>query len=188
MAARLRDESIDVAVMLAGRELLAETGYSGFSVDLLCQRVGITKTTVYARWPTARRLLAAVLADSIRSAADTAPVTSRDSVRADITAAVTAEIRLAASTTGRGVALAVLHAIDSGVEPEELAQVIAERRSALGALIAKGIETGECAADTDVELVTELLFDAVWGAVVSGSALGVADADRLVGAALPTRP
>ena len=41
--------------------LLAERGYSGFSVEGVVERTGVAKTTLYRHWPTRDDLLAAVI-------------------------------------------------------------------------------------------------------------------------------
>jgi hypothetical protein len=48
----------------AAIELLAERGYSGFSVEGVVERTGVAKTTLYRHWPTRDDLLAAAIASS----------------------------------------------------------------------------------------------------------------------------
>src|SRR6202034_3827583 len=52
------------AVLGAAIDLLAERGYSGFSVEGVVERTGIAKTTLYRHWPTRDDLLAAAIAGS----------------------------------------------------------------------------------------------------------------------------
>jgi AcrR family transcriptional regulator len=49
-------------VLQAAAELLAERGYSGFSVDALVERTGVSKTTMYRHWPSRIELLASTIA------------------------------------------------------------------------------------------------------------------------------
>src|ERR1019366_2515587 len=49
------------AVLEAAIDLLAERGYSGFSVEGVVEATGIAKTTLYRHWPTRDDLLAAVI-------------------------------------------------------------------------------------------------------------------------------
>ena len=49
-------------VLGAAIDLLAERGYSGFSVEGVVERTGIAKTTLYRHWPTRDDLLAAAIA------------------------------------------------------------------------------------------------------------------------------
>lgn len=48
---RRRDDSKDDAILAATRELLAERGYSGMTMDAVADRAGAGKATVYRRWP-----------------------------------------------------------------------------------------------------------------------------------------
>ena len=48
---RRRDGSKDDAILVATRELLAERGYEGMTMDAVADRAGAGKATVYRRWP-----------------------------------------------------------------------------------------------------------------------------------------
>ena len=48
---RRRDDSKDDAILLAARELLAERGFDGMTMDADAERAGTGKATVYRRWP-----------------------------------------------------------------------------------------------------------------------------------------
>jgi AcrR family transcriptional regulator len=48
---RRRDDSKDELILLATRELLAERGYDGMTMDAVAERAGAGKSTVYRRWP-----------------------------------------------------------------------------------------------------------------------------------------
>jgi len=58
---RPRREGADEAILQAARELLEETGYAAFNVDVIAERTGIAKTTIYRRWPTKGALVAAAI-------------------------------------------------------------------------------------------------------------------------------
>jgi AcrR family transcriptional regulator len=49
-------------VLDAASDLLAEEGYSGFTVDGVAARSGVAKTTIYRHWPTRFDLLSATMA------------------------------------------------------------------------------------------------------------------------------
>ncbi|MGY4645345.1 TetR/AcrR family transcriptional regulator [Cellulomonas sp. URHB0016] len=48
---RRRDDSKDDAILEAARELLAERGFEGMTMDAVAERAGAGKATVYRRWP-----------------------------------------------------------------------------------------------------------------------------------------
>lgn len=52
-----RDPRAETAILEAARALLAEKGYSGFSIDEVARRAGAGKPTIYRWWPTRVDLL-----------------------------------------------------------------------------------------------------------------------------------
>jgi AcrR family transcriptional regulator len=58
---RPRREGADEEILRATRDLLDEDGYAAFNVDVVAERTGIAKTTIYRRWPTKGALVAAAI-------------------------------------------------------------------------------------------------------------------------------
>ena len=58
---RPRREGADEEILRATRDLLDEGGYAAFNVDIVAERTGIAKTTIYRRWPTKGALVAATI-------------------------------------------------------------------------------------------------------------------------------
>jgi len=58
---RPRRAGADEEILRATRELLDEDGYAAFTVDVVAERTGIAKTTIYRRWPTKGALVAAAI-------------------------------------------------------------------------------------------------------------------------------
>jgi AcrR family transcriptional regulator len=58
---RPRREGADEEILRATRDLLDEEGYAAFNVDVVAERTGIAKTTIYRRWPTKGALVAAAI-------------------------------------------------------------------------------------------------------------------------------
>jgi AcrR family transcriptional regulator len=54
---RPRDPRIEKAVLDAARELLLHVGYGRLSFDLLARRAGVTRPTIYRRWPSKAHLV-----------------------------------------------------------------------------------------------------------------------------------
>lgn len=59
---RPRRAGADEEILRVSLELLREYGYRAFTVDLVSERTGIAKTTIYRRWPTKGALVAAAIA------------------------------------------------------------------------------------------------------------------------------
>jgi AcrR family transcriptional regulator len=58
---RPRREGADEEILRVARDVLRERGYAAFNVDVIAERSGIAKTTIYRRWPTKGALAAAAL-------------------------------------------------------------------------------------------------------------------------------
>ena len=85
-AGRRRDESKDDAILLATRELLAERGFDGMTMDAVADRAGAGKATVYRRWPSKVQLTvdAVVCARGVAQTVNDIPDTG--SLRSDLLA------------------------------------------------------------------------------------------------------
>ncbi|MBV9078575.1 MAG: helix-turn-helix transcriptional regulator, partial [Methylobacteriaceae bacterium] len=55
-----RNPATEAAVVAAARDVLAERGFGGFSIDEVARRAGAGKPTIYRWWPTRADLLLAV--------------------------------------------------------------------------------------------------------------------------------
>ena len=67
---RPRREGADEEILSATRELLDQFGYAALTVDLVSDRTGIAKTTIYRRWPTRGALLAAAIDDPTKTSVE----------------------------------------------------------------------------------------------------------------------
>src|SRR5688500_1228437 len=54
---RPRDPAIDDAVLAATRTILVELGYSKLTFDLVARRAGVSRPTIYRRWPSKPHLV-----------------------------------------------------------------------------------------------------------------------------------
>ncbi|MFF2550580.1 TetR/AcrR family transcriptional regulator [Nocardia sp. NPDC058058] len=53
-----RDPAVDAAVLDAARALLVERGYAATSIDAIAARAGVSRPSIYRRWPTKAHLIA----------------------------------------------------------------------------------------------------------------------------------
>ncbi|OOC55011.1 MULTISPECIES: TetR/AcrR family transcriptional regulator [Nocardiopsis] len=67
---RPRSAEADRAVLGAALELLVEHGVEGTSIEKVAQRAGVTRATVYRRYPDKTRLLLAALLEGLRTPSD----------------------------------------------------------------------------------------------------------------------
>lgn len=163
------------AVLGAAIDLLAERGYSGFSVEGVVERTGIAKTTLYRHWPTRDDLLAAAIArldgagldgsgldgsrldsaglDSAGSLPDTG------SVRQDLLDLQARRVRAARTTQWERCMPAL---VEAAAHHPELAEVIARLTGQILAqietLLARGVERGELRDGLDPQLAASVLI------------------------------
>jgi len=154
---RPRDERVDQAIVETTLALLAEVGPTALSVEEVASRAGVSKATIYRRFPTKDDLVVAALAslnESLLSGAVEGPV--RDVLVTLVTAWWEQN---ADSRSGQLFPRVLAHAKSN---PRMFCsfydQVIEPRRDVYRTVIGRGIDAGELRADTDVELLTTLII------------------------------
>lgn len=151
---RPRDPDRDQAILAATRELLAERGYAGVSIEAVAAKAGTAKTTIYRRWQDKHDLLVAALKDHVPHYPE---IAEADSLRGDLIAHASRLAALINGFDGR-LALGVMQARpdDAGIV-EEL-----ERNTPTGArlperVITRAVERGELPAPVDRDLFEEIV-------------------------------
>jgi AcrR family transcriptional regulator len=189
---RPRDSRADEAILAAALDLLAEVGPTGLSVEEVAARAGVSKATIYRRWPTKDDLVAAALGALSRILPDESP---DGPVRDAVIQVVRSWWRSHSETPGGVVFQRVLAHAKSN--PAMFAsfydQVIQPRRDVFRRVIQRGIDDGELRPDTDVELlITSIIATSVYMQQVRSSGRDPAPGagpeelvDALIGAWLP---
>jgi AcrR family transcriptional regulator len=154
---RPRDERADVAILSATLELLSEVGPTGLSVEEAASRAGVSKATIYRRFPTKDDLVVAALASLNESLPTEIPEgPTRDVLVGIVTAWWTQQHE---SRTGQLFPRVLAHAKNN---PRMFCsfydQVIEPRRDLYRGVIRRGIASGELRPDTDVELMTTMII------------------------------
>jgi AcrR family transcriptional regulator len=152
---RPRDERADRAILDATLELMAEAGARGLRMDDVAGRAGVGKATIYRRYRSKDELITAAVAGLVSEIA--VPDTGR--TRGDLLALM----RGAVDVYRRSVEAAVMPSLVEAMSRDaELARLVREgflarRRSALRAVLDRGIERGDLRADLDIDLVLDVL-------------------------------
>jgi AcrR family transcriptional regulator len=149
-AARTRAVVLDAAI-----DLLAERGYSGFSVEGVVDRTGVAKTTVYRHWPSRDELLAAV----IGQLGGTGQLPDTGSVRQDLLDYFALRVRAAHTRQWERCMPALVEAAARHPELATMvARLTARALSQIEALLRRGIERGEIRPSVSPQLAASALM------------------------------
>jgi AcrR family transcriptional regulator len=148
---RRRDESKDDAILAATRELLAERGFDGMTMDAVADRAGAGKATVYRRWPSKVQLTvdAIVCGRGVPMSAEDVPDTG--SLRSDLLAVRFGRPRSDDSELMSGVMSAVKENPDVAAAFHE--QFVRSRVSLMRGLLVRAQHRGELRPDVDLDMV-----------------------------------
>lgn len=137
---RPRDPSCDAAILDATVELLAELGYHRMSLDAVAAHAGVSKPTIYRRWPEGKEQL--ICAAVARCKADI-PLTDTGSLRGDLVAE--AEHMISGMRENAHLAAGLTQRLR---ESPQLAQVFREQiegvqRQRFEAIVRRAVDRGE---------------------------------------------
>jgi AcrR family transcriptional regulator len=181
-----RPAESEAAILAATREILAESGVRGLTMEGVAARAGVAKTTVYRRWGSKEDLALEVLLDMASQVVVAVP--DLESTREELVAFVDGSVNVLRTT--------LMGRVIQGLVPElaadpELAgpfreQVVAMRVAEARRLVERGIARGDLRPDVDITLANELLFGPVYyRLLLSGAPLEPGLAERIVDAVLP---
>jgi AcrR family transcriptional regulator len=157
---RSRRARSERAILEASRELLAEVGVRGLTIEGVAARSGVAKTTIYRRWRDKDELaLAAVWNDLISMRAPREVGDTRAELVSFVQPVVTELRQPVTNRVIRGLTSEIADNPELSRTYRE--QIIQPRLEQLGALIARGIERGDLRPDTDLGLAHELLIGPV---------------------------
>jgi AcrR family transcriptional regulator len=158
---RPRSERAHRAILDAANELLEERGFVDLTIDEVAQRAGVSKTTIYRRWPTKGTLVFEAFSTGFLAPQ---PTPDTGSLRGDLLAALRAWIKVVKGTvTGR----TLVGLIAEVQRDPELAQIWREQfvgpvRTHHRVMIDRALERGEVTPDTDAEIVLDLTYGAAY--------------------------
>jgi AcrR family transcriptional regulator len=152
---RPRDERADRAILSATVELMAENGASDLRVDDVAGRAGVGKATIYRRYRSKDELITAAVAGLVSDIA--VPDTGR--TRADLLALMRSAVEVYRRSVEAAVMPSLVEAMSRDAELARLVRegFLARRRSALRAVLERGIDRGDLRADLDIELALDVL-------------------------------
>jgi AcrR family transcriptional regulator len=166
---RPRDPRRDAAILEAAVELCAEVGYDRMTVDALAARAGVSKPTIYLRFPGGKAAVIAAAIIAHKAADEDYPDTG--TLRGDLVAYVRESI----AHVERNVHLAAGIAVQLRESPELAAifheHAVCAERPRVRAILARAAQRGEI---DDADAVTPL-FGAVGPSLIHTRVLLTAD-------------
>jgi AcrR family transcriptional regulator len=139
-------------VLEATVDVLAHHGYSAFSFEEVAARAGVSRTTIYRRWPTKQDLVRAAL---LRFAEECPMTADTGSLRGDLLPEITAILDPERAARHAGLLRALMADFD---DPElvALSRLVRDRiRQPAVAAVERAIARGELPAGTDPDVVIE---------------------------------
>lgn len=170
----------------ATRELLAEGGVHGLTIEGVARRAGVAKTTIYRRYRSRTDLALAVLLDTVDNV-----VAQPDlgDTHAELVALVDRTVELLRSTLMGRVMQGLVSEIAADPELARAYQerVLNRRLEDVRRLVRRGIDRGDLRPDLDPEMVTDLLLGPVYYRLfLTGAPMDDTLGTRLVDLLLPS--
>jgi AcrR family transcriptional regulator len=167
---RGRPRSLDAraAILRAARELLAETGLSGMTMEAVAARAGVGKPTVYRWWPDRHAVaMAALMSEPAPSPA--AP--RKRSALASLRRQLVDMAEVFATATGRNAARLIASAdANSELSKAFRNHFVLARREEGRALILEAVADGELRRDLDVDVALDLIYGPLFFRLLLGHA------------------
>jgi AcrR family transcriptional regulator len=167
---RPRSEKARTAILRATAELLLAHGLTGVSMDVVAERAGVSKATIYRWWPTKEALALDALYEESTAGRPALPDTG--TVRGDLLSLLQPWARLVTSRPyGRLIAALITKAqTDPAFAEQYRARFIEPRREEARAIFRRAIERGDIRADTKAEAGLDLLYGPLYHRLLHGHA------------------
>ena len=152
-------------------------------MDVLAQRAGVGKATIYRRWPSKE----ALILDALRTMATPLVDPDTGDLRDDLLTYLACIVERFAGGRGSDV---LPHLIEASCFDAQLRASLDDhvrsRQTTLRTILRRGVERGELSADTDLDvLVDVLLAPFFYRNLLTGQAIDAPFAQRLVALVLP---
>jgi AcrR family transcriptional regulator len=166
---RPRSEKARRAIMQAAADLLLDQGMAQVSMDVVAERAGVSKATIYRWWPSKERLALDAL---LEWAATGSPPRDTGTLRGDVLALVRPWVReIRRRPFGRVIAGLVSEAQSNpDFASEYRRHFVEQRREPMRAAFARAIDRGEAPADLDVDVALDLIYGPLYHRLLHGHA------------------
>jgi AcrR family transcriptional regulator len=176
-----RRERSEKAILAATRELIAERGVGGLTIEGVAARSGVAKTTIYRRWRDRDELALAILIDL--TAAVNAPPDLGDTRMELLTFVKTATRIIKVDRIVQGLVSEI--ATKPHLARAYREQIVDLRLAEVKSVIDRGIARGDLPPDTDRRVAHELLVGPLFYRLLfTGAPLNKAHATQVVDAVM----
>lgn len=183
---RPRSKELDTSILAATLELASEVGINGMSMDDVAQRAGVSKASIYRRWPSKELLVI----DALRSAMGPLDTVDTGDVGADLRAILGDLVqRFSAKERMNDI---LPHLIEVSTHDAalraELDAYTQLRRVPLRASLERGIARGEIEPDADLDtMIDALLGPIIYRRLLTGATIDDAFIEALMALVVPGR-
>lgn len=183
---RPRSKELDASILTATLELAAEVGINGMSMDDLAQRAGVSKASIYRRWPSKELLVI----DALRSAMGPLDAVDTGDVGGDLRAILGDLVeRFSSKDRMRDI---LPHLIEVATHDPalrvELDAYTQLRRVPMRTILERGVARGEISPDVDLDtLIDALLGPIIYRRLLTGGTIDTAFIERLMALVVPGR-
>jgi AcrR family transcriptional regulator len=154
-------------ILRAATDLLAERGLGGMSIEEVASRAGVGKATIYRRWPSRGALvLDAFVAEFLAQQ----PLPDTGTLRGDLLSALRAWIRSVTQTSAGTMLVGMIAEVqqDRALAEEWRDRAVRPVRAQHAIMLDRAISRGEIPADTDKDVVIDLLFGPAYHRLLHG--------------------
>jgi AcrR family transcriptional regulator len=164
---RPRSDQVDQAILRAASTLLSERGLNAMTIEDVAALAGVGKSSIYRRWPTKGTLaLDAFLVDFLTQQPPVDNGNLEDDLREALTLWSTAVVN---TPTGRALVGLVAEAQnDQELSRGWIERVMTPVRDQHRAMIIRAIVRGEIPAESDVDVIMDLLYGAAYHRLLQG--------------------
>jgi AcrR family transcriptional regulator len=164
---RPRSDQVDQAILHAASALLSERGLGAMTIEDVAARAGVGKASIYRRWPTKGTLaLDAFLIEFLTQQ----PPVDKGTLEDDLREALSQwSATVVGTPTGRALVGLVAEAqLDGDLAQGWIERVMTPVRVQHRAMVDRAIGRGEIPAQSDVDVIMDLLYGAAYHRLLQG--------------------
>ena len=157
---RGRGSKATASILRATLELGEELGFDALTVEKICARTGIAKTTIYRRWPNiSAMIMDAFLLEVTRDA----PIVEKASLRETFAAAMKLLVLVYCGPHGPTLRTLIGRAqTDESLRQAIQTHWVEPRRNVVREILRRGMRRGELRPELDPDIILDALYGAIY--------------------------